>query len=69
MRTFTLELRVDFDNEDQYETVKQQLLESGRQIYAVALLISGKRQPQIALHSTDFFHGNEDFDITEGVES
>lgn len=68
MRTFIMELKCDFETEEQYEIVKQILLEKGREIYAVSLLAADKRKPQIAVHSTDFFHGNEDFDVTEGVE-
>lgn len=67
MRTYTLELKVHFDEESRYEIVKNHLKEQARETLSVCLLLAGDRTPQIALHSQDFFHGNEDLEITEEV--
>jgi hypothetical protein len=64
MRTYTLEIKVDFDDEERFEIVKQHLFEQGRETLAMCMMLAGKRKPQVALHSQDFFAGNEEFDLT-----
>lgn len=68
MRTYTLELKCDFDSDEKYEIVKAQMMDQARQILAITAILADKRKPSIALHSSDFFHGNEDLDITSDVE-
>lgn len=68
MRTYTLELVIDFDTEEQYAVIKEQMTVKAREILAISMLIAGKRKPQIALHSTDFFHGNEDIELVGDAE-
>ena len=63
MKTYKLELKVDFQDEDKYKIIEQQLERAAREILAVAVIIQEKRKPQIALHSEDFFKGNEELEI------
>ena len=69
MRTYTLEVRCDLETEEQYDVVKQSVIDAARQVKAMSMLLSGKRQPEVVVHSTDFFVGNEDIDINEDVNS
>lgn len=60
MRKYVIELKTDFDDEQKYEIVKRMMVRAARELYTTAALMSSERQPDIALHSKDFFHGNED---------
>jgi hypothetical protein len=60
MRKYVIELKTDFDDEEKYEVIKRMMVRAARELYTTAALMSSDRQPDIALHSKDFFHGNED---------
>jgi uncharacterized protein YhaN len=67
MRTFTIELRVDFDSDmkaEKEEVIKQAALQAARQLLTQAMLVSGKRQPQCVVHSGDFFNGPEELRLS-----
>jgi hypothetical protein len=65
MRVFHIELRVDDKLGDELlEGIKQIAVEKARELYTTALLVSGSRKPQIALHSSDFFAGQDDIVLT-----
>ena len=63
MKTYTLELKVDYLDEQKYKIIEQQLEKAAREVIAVAMLLQEKRKPQVALHSEDFFKGNEELEI------
>lgn len=64
MRTYCIELEIDFDgDEERYDIIKDMMMTSAREVYTAAILIADKRQTRIALHSKDFFHGQEDIEL------
>ena len=63
MRTYTIELKIDFDDETKFTVVADHLKEQCRQTLAVCMMLAEKRPPQLAFHSQDFFHGNEDLEF------
>lgn len=58
-RTYTLEVKIDFDDESRHDQMRKVLREAGRSAYALAMLLADNRQPQIALRSEDFFEGTQ----------
>lgn len=74
-RQFTIELRVDFADQDKLEPLKQTLRQAARHAYATAMLISDNpKATQIAIFSEDFFSAHEeikmlDDDIQNGLDA
>ena len=68
MRTFKIELRVDYDDPEKDEIMREACRAACREMLATAHLISERdRQPRIALSSKDFFEADNDIDIMEGA--
>lgn len=63
MRTYTIELRADFQDEDKYEIMLADVREKAREILTTALLLKDKREPQISLQSGDMFEVNKDLEL------
>lgn len=69
MRTYTIELRVDFSEKENYELLLTSVREAAKGMLTTAVLLSDKRKPQIALQTGDLFEGNEDIALFgEGEE-
>jgi hypothetical protein len=66
--TYKIELKVDFDASDEpkKEAIRSALKEAARTAYAVAVLISGKRRPEVAVFADNFFDGTETIDPFDG---
>lgn len=64
-RTYTLEVKIDFDDESRHDQMRKVLREAGRSAYALALLLADNRQPMIALRSEDFFEGTQEILIKD----
>lgn len=64
-RTYTLEVKIDFDDESRHDQMRKVLREAGRSAYALAMLLADNRQPQIALRSEDFFEGTQEILIKD----
>lgn len=67
MRTYILELKADYETEEQFDVIKTAMKRCAREVLATSMLLGG-RPPQVALHSKDFFHGNEDLEIDDPAE-
>lgn len=65
MRTITIELRVDFQENEKYDIVTEAARSSARELLTMALMLKDKREPQISLQSGDMFERNKDLEITE----
>lgn len=66
MRTYTIELQIELDEDEQrYDAVKETMRRAAQEIFTTASMLAGKRKPAIAFHSKDFFHGNEELSLTE----
>lgn len=68
MRTLTIELRFDADEEDKHEVLKEAAKAAAKHLYTNALLISTKRKPQIAMYTSDMFAGQEEITLADDLE-
>jgi len=73
LRQFTIELRVDYADEEKNAIMKMQLARQARHLLATATLFSDGQTPTIAAFSEDFFIGKAEIDlmldaIGEGVK-
>ena len=69
--TYRIELKVDLDETEpeRIAAVREAFRKSAQQVYAVAVLMSGKRKPEIACFSDKFFDGTETINpFDEGEE-
>ena len=72
-RQFTIELRVDYADEEKNAIMNTQLARQARHLMATATLLSDGQTPTIAAFSEDFFIGKAEIDlmldaIGEGVK-
>ena len=72
-RQFTIELRVDYADEEKNVIMNMQLARQARHLLATATLLSDGQTPTIAAFSEDFFVGKAEIDlmldaIGEGVK-
>ena len=66
-RQYTIELRVDFSDQDKNDVMKRAVQEAARHMYAKAELLSDGQKPRIALFADDFFHGHEEIAAMDDV--
>lgn len=60
MRLFTIEIKVDFRDEDKLPLFKQIIQQAGKHIYGQSALLGDGIKPEIAIHAHDFFLGHQD---------
>lgn len=65
MRSVTIELRFDADEEDKHAAVLDAAKMAARHLFTQAVLISTKRKPQIAMFTSDMFVGKEEIEQAE----
>ena len=72
-RSYFIELKVNFDDALKKEKEELLMLAAARMakgLCATAMMISDRSQPKIAMHSSDFFDGDQEIDLnaisTEG---
>jgi hypothetical protein len=63
LRTYTIELRVDFDDAEKHDTMLTIIRDQAKQIITSARLISDKRQPDIAIETGDMFIGAQEIEL------
>jgi hypothetical protein len=68
MRTFTIELRVDYDTPEKNDIMRNAAREAARILFTQANLIAEKRRPHIALHSSDFFEGEQEITLDDSED-
>lgn len=73
-RQFTIELRVDYTDNEKNDSMRTALQAAARHVYATASLLADGVKPQIAIFSDDFFAGHEviellDDTIAQGVKA
>jgi hypothetical protein len=67
-RQFTVELRVDFADQEKLPVLKKVLQQAARHAFATAQLISDNpKATQIAIFSDDFFTGHEEIKLLDDV--
>jgi len=68
MRTYQIELRASFEDEEKYETLLEIVRQAAREMLATAMILKDKRDPQIALNTGDMFETNKDLSIVSPGE-
>ncbi len=66
-RQFTIELRVDYADNDKNEVMRKALQHAARHVYATAVLLADGIKPQVAVFSDDFFSGHEEIKLMDDV--
>jgi hypothetical protein len=71
MRTYTIELRVDFDDDADTKklTMDKAVRMAAKHLLANALVISDKRKPEITAQYDDFWIGTEEINLEEDIPS
>lgn len=64
-RLFTIEIRVDFKDEDKLPIFKTLIQQAGRHVYGQGALLQDGVKPEIVIHSHDFFKGHQDIPLFE----
>ncbi len=65
-RQFTIELRVDFADQEKLPSLQQVLQQGARHAFATAQLLSDNpKTTQVAIFSDDFFSGHEEIKLLD----
>lgn len=67
LKTFTIELRVDFDDKEKEQLILQSARMAAKHLFTTASLVADKRKPQIALSTSDMFEGAEQISLAEDI--
>lgn len=66
-RQFTVEIRVDYHDDQKNEEMRKALLRAARNLYATASLLKDTVQPEVAIFSDDFYHGHQELKLMDDV--
>jgi hypothetical protein len=66
--TFSIELKMDIGPDEQMAAMEDVLRDAARTIFAQAVMLAGKRQPEIAVKTENSFLGERELELNEGVE-
>ena len=69
MRTITVELRFDDDTKEKVAVIEKAAKSAAKHLFTTALLVSGKRKPDIAVFGSDFFVEREEISLAEDLSS
>jgi hypothetical protein len=64
-RQFTIELRVDYADNEKNDAMRQACAAAARHVYATASLLSDGIKPQISVYSDDYFAGHDEIKLME----
>lgn len=67
MRQFTIELRVNYADNDKNDVMRSSCAAAARHMYATAGLLADGVKPDIAIYSDDWFSGRQDIELLEDV--
>jgi len=65
LKNFTIELRVNFDDDEKAEAIRMAVIEAARQLYTTASFVPSRRPPMIAVFHDDMFYGKDEIVLTE----
>jgi hypothetical protein len=65
LKKYTIEIAVDFTDEGKHKVIVDAAREAARTLLTTAMMLQEKRPPKIALHSSDFFAGNDELTLDE----
>ena len=70
MKSYTIELRVDFakqDAEEKNKIILDAIKSAAKHLVTTAVLISDQRKPAVAVHSSDYFCGEEEIMLADDI--
>lgn len=65
LKKYTIEIAVDFTDEGKHKVIIDAAREAARTLITTAMMLQEKRPAKVALHSSDFFYGNDELSIDE----
>jgi len=68
MFTFTVELRVPFEDKERLDIVQAAIKVAAKHVYTTTLLICDDRKPQIAVHGGDYFTPTEEILLADDLD-
>lgn len=68
LKTFTIELRVDYDSPEKEQIILDAAKVAAKHLYTTAVLIADKRKPDIALSTSDLFVGASEISLADDLE-
>jgi len=66
-RQFTIELRVDYADNEKNQAMRLACQQAAQHLNATAVLLSDGQRPQIAVFSDDFYSGREEIELVSGT--
>jgi hypothetical protein len=66
-RQFTIELCVDYADQDKNDVIRAACQRAARHLYATAALLQDGTAPQIAISSDEFVCGHKPIDLLDGT--
>lgn len=67
IRQFTIELRVNYVDDEKNGTMRSAIAASARHMFATANLLADGVKPDIAIYSDDYFKGREEIELLQDV--
>lgn len=67
MRTFTIELRADYLDDDKFRVLEMAMKAAAKHVYTTALLLQDKRKPEVALYGSDFFASRQEIELADDI--
>lgn len=67
MKTWTIELRADFDTPEKDKIIEDAMKMAAKHVFTTALLIKDKRDPQVVLSGGDFFTPTEEIMLADDL--
>jgi hypothetical protein len=62
-RQFTIELRVDYDDNDKNEAMRMAVKQAAQHVFAKASMLKDSQKPTIAAFSDDWYSGREEIEV------
>lgn len=64
-RQFTIELRVDYEDNEKNDAMRKACAAAARHVYATASLLADVIKPQVVVYSDDYMQGHEEIKLLE----
>jgi hypothetical protein len=68
MFTFTIELRVPFDDKERLDITQKAMTVAAKHVFTTATLIADDRKPQISLYGGDYFTPTEEIMLADDID-
>lgn len=69
LRTYKIELKVDFNDAGRFEAMEAALRQAARTILTTAMMLQDSRDPQILFSSSQFAMSTEQLKIEDAVDA